>query len=89
MIGHTAISHWLAAGLGSLEVSRFAGTSTRMVDATYAHLVAGHEVRGATTAERSGPRMGRKEERLATLPGVTNRSTMREPAGWAILGSNQ
>jgi hypothetical protein len=39
----TAISHWLAPGLGRFEVSRFAGTSTRMIDLTYGHLLAGHE----------------------------------------------
>jgi integrase len=41
---HTAISHWLAAGLGSFEVARFMGTSVRMVDLTYGHLVSGSEL---------------------------------------------
>jgi integrase len=41
---HTAISQWLAAGLGSFEVARFMGTSVRMVDPTYGHLVSGSEL---------------------------------------------
>ena len=41
---HTAISHWLAAGLGSFEVARFMGTSVRMVDLTCGHLIAGSEL---------------------------------------------
>ncbi len=40
---HTAISHWLAAGLGSFEVARWMGTSVRMIDATYGYLVASSE----------------------------------------------
>lgn len=38
---HTAISNWLAAGLSSFEVARFMGTSARMIDLTYGHLVSG------------------------------------------------
>jgi integrase len=40
---HTAISHWLAAGLPPFDVARFAGTSVRMIDLTYGHLVASSE----------------------------------------------
>jgi integrase len=40
---HTFISWALAAGLPTLDVARFAGTSTRMIDLTYGHLIAGSE----------------------------------------------
>ncbi len=41
---HTAISHWLAAGLGSFEVTRFTGTSVLMVDLTYGQVVSGSQL---------------------------------------------
>lgn len=40
---HSFISWALAAGLPTLDVARFAGTSTRMIDLTYGHLVKGSE----------------------------------------------
>lgn len=38
---HTAISHWLAAGVPIFDVSRYAGTSLQQIEKTYGHLVAG------------------------------------------------
>jgi integrase len=81
---HTAISHWLAAGLGSFEVARFMGTSVRMVDLTYGHLVSGSELDAR-----------RRLDEWATGPRGTRRVTSCKPLnhealrGWAILGSNQ
>jgi integrase len=40
---HSGISWMLAAGLPTLDVARFAGTSTRMIDNVYGHLVKGSE----------------------------------------------
>jgi integrase len=38
---HTAISNWLAAGIGVFEVSRYAGTSLAMISSVYGHLTVG------------------------------------------------
>ena len=38
---HTAISHWLAAGVPIFDVSMFAGTSLQIIQRVYGHLVAG------------------------------------------------
>ena len=40
---HSYISWMLASGTPTLDVARFAGTSTRMIDLTYGHLVKGSE----------------------------------------------
>ena len=42
-VRHSFISWALAAGLPTLDVARFAGTSTRMIDGVYGHLVKGSE----------------------------------------------
>jgi integrase len=40
---HTFASHALAAGVPIFELARFMGTSVRMIDRTYGHLVRGSE----------------------------------------------
>jgi integrase len=36
---HTAISNRLAAGIGSIEAARYAGTSIEMIERHYGHLL--------------------------------------------------
>lgn len=67
---HTAISHWLTAGLGSFEVARVTGTSVRMVDLTYGHLVSGSEL----DARR---RLGQVGQKCAARPSGERRLTRR------------
>lgn len=56
---HTAISTWLAAGLGLYEASRYAGTSVRMIDAVYGHLTRGSEAAARAKLDAYSDRLGR------------------------------
>jgi integrase len=61
---HSFISWALAAGLPTLDVARFAGTSTRMIDLTYGHLVKGSEAAARERLDAFSTRLG--QERATT-----------------------
>jgi len=69
---HTFASHALAAGVPIFELARFMGTSVRMIDRTYGHLVRGseHAVRdklGRYAEKTFGPLLGH-ETRAGNRP---------------------
>ena len=66
---HTAISHWLAAGVPIFDVSRYAGTSLQMVERVYGHLVAG-------STENARARLDAFRERESNRLGVEQASDL-------------
>jgi integrase len=57
---HSFISWALAAGVPTLDVARFAGTSTRMIDLVYGHLVKGSETAARERLDAFSTRLGQE-----------------------------
>jgi integrase len=72
---HTFASHALAAGVSIFELARFMGTSVRMIDRTYGHLVRGSEHAVRAKLDAYANRLGaclesRSARRAGDPPGI-------------------
>jgi integrase len=55
---HTAITNMIATGIGLYEIARYAGTSVKLIDQVYGHLLAGAELDAIAKLDAAATRSG-------------------------------